>query len=196
MKQKFQEYFSLLPLSGSMLAAAIAGSNCCEGFNILARVGLIDSHVCLGLVNYRPEFTALSLVLFAVGLFSIYQWRPLFAKALVGVFVIIVSGLLTLPVYGESVFGKTVHHSPPKFIKAGLFHPAEVVEIKVGGMRCRGCAIGLEKSLGKIEGVHSVDVSIDEMRLRAEIETGKVTDKQLAKAINDAGFHIVTLEDY
>ena len=196
MKQKLQNYLTFLPLTGSMLAAAIAGSNCCEGFNVLARVGLVESHVCLGLTRYRPEFTSLSLVLFAVGLFSIYRWRPSFSKVLVGVSVIFLSASLTLPLYGETIFGKTVHHSPPTFIKPGLFNPVEVVELKVGGMRCRGCAIGLQNSLGKIEGVHSVDVNLEEMSLRAEIEKGRATKKQLAEAIDDAGFHIVTSENY
>ncbi len=196
MKQKFQNYLALPPLTGSILAASIAGSDCCEGFNLLTLIGFSDSDECLGLTKYRPEFTALSLVLFAVGLFFIYRWRPSFAKVLVGVCVIFVSGFLTLPLYGESIFGKTIHHSPPKFIKPGLFHPVEVVEIKVEGMDCMGCAVGLQNTLGKIEGVHSVNVSLDEMRLRAEIEKGKATKKQLAKVIDDAGFHIVTSENY
>ncbi len=196
MTREFRSYLTVPLFAGSILAASIAGSNCCEGFNVLALVGLTDSHECLGLTKYRPEFTALSIGLFAVGLFFIYRWRPSFAKVLVGVCVIFVSGFLTLPLYGESIFGKTVHHSPPKFLKPGLFHGVEVVDIKVEGMDCMGCALGLQHTLGKIEGVHSVDVSLDQMRLRAEIDKGKVTKKQLAKAIDDAGFHIGTAEDY
>ncbi len=196
MKQKFQNYLALPPLTGSILAASIAGSNCCEGFNILALVGLTDSHECLGLTKYRPEFTALSIVLFAIGLFFIYRWKPSFAKVVVGICVVFISGFLTLPLYGESIFGKAVHHSPPRFTKPGLFHAVELIEVKVEGMDCMGCAIGLQHTLGKIDGVHNVDVSLDEMRLRAEIEKGKATKKQLAKAIDDAGFHIVTSEKY
>lgn len=196
MKQNFQNYLAFPPLTGSILAASIAGSNCCEGFNVLALVGLTDSHECLGLTKYRPEFTALSIGLFAVGLFFIYRWRPSFTKVLMGVCIVFVSGFLTLPVYGESIFGKAVHHSPPRFIKPGLFHAIEVVEVKVEGMDCMGCAMGLQHAIGKMEGVHSVEVDLEGMTLRAEIDKGKMTKGQLAKAIDDAGFHMVSAESY
>lgn len=157
--KRLNGFLLFLAGGGSVLSASIASSNCCEGFNVLALLRLTNSGQCLGLVQYRPWFAALSFALFAFTLFIGYRMKPNAIARRAAIFVgFLVVGFVTLPYYGNYVFGTQAKHHPPKLVISSTATAIETIELKVGGMECYGCAMGLQNQLGKINGVKSVEV--------------------------------------
>lgn len=64
--------------------------------------------------------------------------------------------------------------------------------IKIEGMSCGHCVKSVEEALNSIEGVSSVDVSLEEKR--AVIEAEGVEDNTLKTAIDDIGFDVVGID--
>jgi periplasmic mercuric ion binding protein len=67
---------------------------------------------------------------------------------------------------------------------------AENVQITVRGMVCSFCAQGIEKNLGKLEGVSNVKVSLEKKEVTLVTSSDKVSDEQLRKVVNDAGYDV------
>ena len=64
------------------------------------------------------------------------------------------------------------------------------VVIGIEGMHCTACAASIEKSLSKIEGVRSVEVSFGSNSAFVEYEDDKVNLRRIAKAVEDAGYKV------
>lgn len=64
----------------------------------------------------------------------------------------------------------------------------ETTRIKVEGMTCGGCVASVKRALQQIEGVATVDVSLDQAQARVEYDPARVNESQLRTAIEDAGF--------
>lgn len=65
-----------------------------------------------------------------------------------------------------------------------------MVTVKIEGMRCGGCAMGVEAALSKLDFVK--DVHADHERGVAEIECeGEPNMKKIASAVKKAGFKVV-----
>ena len=62
------------------------------------------------------------------------------------------------------------------------------IEIKVSGMRCQACAVTLQKSLEKVEGVKRADVSSDKGLATVVYDDAKANEQQLRDAIDKTGF--------
>jgi mercuric ion binding protein len=61
--------------------------------------------------------------------------------------------------------------------------------VHVAGLACPFCAYGIEKSLGGIDGVKSVETHIRDGVVVVEMADGKTLDRAAAeKAVRDAGF--------
>ncbi len=65
------------------------------------------------------------------------------------------------------------------------------VIIGIEGMHCTACAASIEKSLRKIEGVNSVEVSFGSNSAFVEYEDDKVNLRNIAKAVEDAGYKVL-----
>lgn len=69
--------------------------------------------------------------------------------------------------------------------------PPDVV-VTVKGMVCDNCAYSVEKRVGKLESVETVDVRLDEQEVRIGLIPGKtIQEEALREAILDAGFQPV-----
>ena len=77
-------------------------------------------------------------------------------------------------------------------IQSGLRVAAKAdVVINVKGMVCSFCAQGVEKKLTEIESVARVAISIETKTVEVWLKTaGTLTDEQIKKAINSAGYNI------
>ena len=65
----------------------------------------------------------------------------------------------------------------------------QILEIKVAGMTCPFCVYGVEKSIGKLEGVASVEVSLELKKARVVMQPGEELDEErIRELIRDAGF--------
>jgi mercuric ion binding protein len=61
--------------------------------------------------------------------------------------------------------------------------------IRVDGLACPYCAYGIEKNLGKIDGVEKIDIDLNNGLVTVNVAEGvTLTDAQMAKLFTDAGF--------
>ncbi len=66
-------------------------------------------------------------------------------------------------------------------------------KILIEGMHCASCAMNIERSLKKVDGVKEVGVSV--LTKKAIVETDeKVTDDELKKAVSKVGYKVVSIE--
>ncbi len=68
-------------------------------------------------------------------------------------------------------------------------------DIKIAGMDCASCAINIEKTLKKTEGVQDANVNYALGSARITFEEGKLDDKKVESAITGAGHYSVVHED-
>jgi copper chaperone CopZ len=67
--------------------------------------------------------------------------------------------------------------------------PSQILEIDVAGMTCPFCVYGIEKSIGKLEGVKTVEVSLELKKARVVMKAGeKLDEARIRELIRDAGF--------
>ncbi len=62
------------------------------------------------------------------------------------------------------------------------------VTLKVEGMTCKLCVPAVKKSLSDLEGVKSVDVSLEQKKAYVEYEEGTATVQKMIDAVKDAGY--------
>ena len=64
----------------------------------------------------------------------------------------------------------------------------QTAQIKVEGMTCGGCVASVKRALQQIDGVETVEVSLDQAQARVQYDPARVNESQLRSAIEDAGF--------
>ncbi len=62
------------------------------------------------------------------------------------------------------------------------------VTLDVSGMTCVTCPITVKKSLSRVDGVESVDVSFKDKQATVTFDDAKTTTEALTRATADAGF--------
>ena len=78
---------------------------------------------------------------------------------------------------------------------AGAGADENTYHIHVAGLACPFCVYGLERSLGKIEGVESVTVSLKTGLIRIVVGEHKLLDEVLVReTVKDAGFTVEAIE--
>ena len=63
-------------------------------------------------------------------------------------------------------------------------------ELTIQGMSCGHCVMSVRKELGKIPGLKVEDVQIG--KARVSFDDTKITDQDLSKAIEEAGYVLVS----
>jgi len=75
---------------------------------------------------------------------------------------------------------------------------AEQIEIDVHGMTCAFCVDSLQRNLGKLPDVESVDVSLKHKKVHIETAGGIVDIERIKQTVLDSGFtpvKVTTLPD-
>jgi len=67
----------------------------------------------------------------------------------------------------------------------------ETVTLKVTGMTCMGCVGSVKRVLTALDGVKTVDVSLDKAQATVQYDANQANPAQLKAAIEDAGFEAV-----
>lgn len=67
----------------------------------------------------------------------------------------------------------------------------ETVTLIVEGMSCNHCVNAIEGSVGKLQGVSNVKVSLDEGKVEVSYDDRKVTIEEMKHAIEDQGYDVV-----
>lgn len=62
------------------------------------------------------------------------------------------------------------------------------VTLDVAGMTCITCPITVKKSLSRVDGVESVDVSVKDKQATVTFDDAKATTEALTQATSNAGF--------
>ena len=77
---------------------------------------------------------------------------------------------------------------------ASIGFGAEIV-MRVDGLACAFCAYGLEKKLKKLEGVESVDISLNKGLVRIKLREGYTLEEEtLKKIVKESGFVLRGIE--
>ena len=72
---------------------------------------------------------------------------------------------------------------------------SHIYKLYVDGLACPFCAYGVEKQVGRLENVESVDILIDEGIVAVTMTSGKTLDEVSARrAVSDAGFTLRKFE--
>jgi copper chaperone len=61
----------------------------------------------------------------------------------------------------------------------------------VEGMSCNHCVNAIEGSVGKLQGVSNVKVTLDEGKVEVSYDDRKVTIDEMKQAIEDQGYDVV-----
>ncbi len=65
----------------------------------------------------------------------------------------------------------------------------EVIQLKITGMTCGGCALSAKSALSKVKNVHGVEIHLESGIGKVYIKKGKSVDtKDLVKAVEKAGY--------
>ena len=64
------------------------------------------------------------------------------------------------------------------------------VTLKVKGMTCDGCVASVERVLKALDGVATVDVSLERGEAAVTFDRGRVAESDLGAAIEDAGYDV------
>lgn len=67
----------------------------------------------------------------------------------------------------------------------------ETVSLNVQGMTCNHCKASVEKAVGALDGVQSVEVILAENKVNVELNSSVVTKETLKNTIEDIGFDVV-----
>src|SRR3989338_329051 len=62
---------------------------------------------------------------------------------------------------------------------------------RIRGMHCASCASIIEKSLGKVDGVDSVEVNVGTEKTKMSFDETKTNVQQLSKTIEPLGYSLV-----
>lgn len=69
------------------------------------------------------------------------------------------------------------------------------LQVKVNGMVCSLCAQGIEKKFKSLPEVKTVKVNLDQKLVNLETQEGKeLTDQQVTKIIQEAGYNVAKIE--
>lgn len=63
-----------------------------------------------------------------------------------------------------------------------------VIKLKLSGLHCEGCANGVRQALQGVAGVRKARVDLRASQADVEIEPGRVSQQDLVRAVEDAGF--------
>ncbi len=68
-------------------------------------------------------------------------------------------------------------------------------ELRVNGLTCPFCAFGIEKKLRKVDGVHEIEILLDEGQIRLVfLEDNAATVRDLEGAVGASGFELAGLQ--
>lgn len=64
----------------------------------------------------------------------------------------------------------------------------EKIELKIDGMHCGSCAVGIQMLVSQMDGVKSMSVDYEGKKGEVEFDPAKVTKDDIVKAIKELGY--------
>ena len=193
-------------VQGAMLAAVVA-SLCCIIPLLFAGAGVAAIAIAGKFAGLHPYMLVVTALLFLVGFY--YAYRPTKVscepgsaceipasrkRARVGLwlttaFTVV---LTTFPYWSAALVRGTAHEPQTQaFQAAGA--PVERVVLRVSGMTCEMCALGVESSLRQQPGVRSFHVSFSDSVAEVEYDPSQLSVAQIRSVIEKAGYQTSVL---
>jgi mercuric ion transport protein len=185
------------------IGAAVVASICCIGPVVLAGLGIGAVSAAQLFAPLRPYFLALTAIFLGLGFYFAYRQpkqaaecdgqvceRPSAARwrrLLLWIAAVIVLALVTFPYYYAPL---RTALDKPRQTPAVAFAPAQpsTVVLKVSGMTCEGCAVGVRTALLETPRVVSASVDFKAGRATVQYDPSKASTTQLIEAVSKAGF--------
>ncbi len=181
------------------VTAAIVASLCCIGPVVVALIGVGSVGAFAAFEPLRPYLIGLTVVLLALAFYLTYRKREVICEdgsckiESAGKWNKIAVWLATL-VAAVAIAFPTFDFTNAKTAQAMLNqarpqHPTIVVAVlDIEGMDCKGCAKGLEASLGRAAGVKKAAVEFEKSRAVVEYDSTKTTLERLIAVVDETGF--------
>ena len=84
---------------------------------------------------------------------------------------------------GLAVGGATLASMRPDVAAADRANTSDTSVVNVEGMTCAGCAVAVKMAAGTVDGVTSVDVSLEDNQARVAYDPARTTPRAIAEAI-------------
>lgn len=69
-----------------------------------------------------------------------------------------------------------------------------MIQVKASGLMCSFCTMSVEKALGRMPGVNSVQVNLVHGIILVDADGARITESQVAKKVEELGYTVVTTE--
>lgn len=203
MKEKFKE----LKLSkerrtiAGVIVAAIAASVCCVGPLVLLALGVGGAWAgnLTALEPFRPYIMAITLLILGYAFYKIYRRPKQCApgsycanpksdkvnKILLWFSTAFVAILFAIPYATPHLSARQNKTIEQAGVVPGTIHK---VVLEVPGMSCPACPFTVQKSLTKMAGVISAEVSFENKTAVVKYDSSKVTVRQMIMATTDVGY--------
>jgi len=79
--------------------------------------------------------------------------------------------------------GATLANMRPDVAAADRANTSDTCVVNVEGMTCAGCAVAVKMAAGTVDGVTSVDVSLEDNQARVAYDPARTTPRAIAEAI-------------
>lgn len=187
-----------LTTTGAVLTAIIA-SLCCIGPIAVAMIGIGGVAAFSVFWDYRPYLIGLTVVLLGLAFYFTYRKREVvcedgtckfesaskWSKTAVWLATLIALLAIVFPYFGST--DTAVAQSMPDQ-RARQDSSFVIAVLDIEGMDCKGCAKGLEATLGRLDGVKKAAVEFEKGRAVVEYDSSKVTTVRLIGAVDETGF--------
>lgn len=193
-----------LTTTGAVVTAIVA-SLCCIGPIAVAVIGIGSVAAFSVFWEYREYLIGLTVILVGLAFYFTYRKREIvcedgtckfesggkWSKGAVWTATLLAVLAIAYPYFGvtDSVAAQQILSQPqdPSSTSA-------VLVLNIEGMDCRGCAKGLEATLGQLEGVKKAAVEFEESRAVIEYDVTRIDSDKLIASVDETGF-TATLED-
>lgn len=186
-----------LASAGGAIVSAIASSACCWLPLLLMGFGLSAGGVSAWFEQYRLIFLGGAGILLAIGFYSAYfagrrcdsacgcghraARMQRVSRTMLWISAAIVIGFAAFPKY----VGAFIGDNGASVVAAG----SDTVEFRIEGMTCEACAVHLQESLSKVQGVIGAQVLYADGSATLSIDPHEPFDPQVAlDAVVDAGY--------
>lgn len=196
-------------LLGGVVLAAIAASVCCIGPLLFAGAGVAAIIIADKFAVIRPYLLVVTGILLLAGFY--YAYRPNKEccetgsacaipgnrrRVRIGLwFAAAFAVVLTTFPYWSAAVARRITQQPqnPALVQAGGL-PAEKATLRISGMVCEMCALGIENTLRKQPGVRSARVNFSESAAEVEYDASQVSLPQIRSIIEEGGvYHVVAV---
>ncbi len=179
------------------VAAAIIASLCCIGPVVIALIGVGSTGVFTAFEPLRPYFIGLTVVLLALAFYLTYRKHEVICadgtckiesagkwnKIAVWFATLVAAIAIAFP-----AFNFTNAAAAQAMLNQNRQQHSTIAILDIEGMDCKGCAKGLEATLGRAAGVKKAAVEFEKSRAVVEYDSTRTTLERLITVVDEAGF--------